>query len=184
MRTFYAHLSSTSPYSQSRPYSDEKKAKETYAAYEKRTWRNKAHADDKGEMFIPPLAFKNCFVDAAKYLSIQIPGKGKNTYTKHFKAGILITQNIMLGINKADVLEDKVFGSSTGKSGGSRVWKSFPIVHEWKGILEITILDDTITKDVLYKHIKQAGIFIGIGRWRAINGGLFGRFSLDKLVEA
>lgn len=36
------------------------------------------------------MAFRNCLAEAAKFLSIQIPGKGKSTYTKHFEAGLII----------------------------------------------------------------------------------------------
>ena len=45
------------------------------------------------------------------------------------------------------------------------------------------MVDETITKDVLLKHLEQAGNFIGVGRWRPINGGMYGRFAVKALKE-
>ena len=47
--------------------------------------------DTNGVVFIPPNSLKNCLSEAAKFLSISVPGKGKATYTKNFEAGIKST---------------------------------------------------------------------------------------------
>jgi hypothetical protein len=87
-----ASLKSVSPYSQSRYYSEAvpKLPKEGADDYERRTWRNRMHVGSDGQVFIPPMSFKNCIAEVAKYLGRQIPGKGKSTYTKHFEAGVLV----------------------------------------------------------------------------------------------
>lgn len=82
MKTAVCKLVSVSPYSQSRHYTTEKLPKESARDYEARTWRDRAHINEDGFVFIPPMAFKNCLSEIAKYLSEQIPGKGKATYTK------------------------------------------------------------------------------------------------------
>lgn len=93
MRTAVATLKSLSPYSQSRYYQTEKLPREIARDYEARTWRDRMHSmpEPDGRVFIPPMAFKNCLSEIAKFLGEQIPGKGKSTYTKHFEAGILVT---------------------------------------------------------------------------------------------
>lgn len=75
------------------------------------------------------------------------------------------------------------FVPSDGKAGGgSRVKKKFPVIREWSGEVTFYILDDTITEDVFEAHLKEAGNFIGIGRFRPENGGFYGRYSIDKIV--
>lgn len=182
MKTAIATLRSVSPYSQSRHYTTEKLEKESARDYEARTWRDRLHATESGEVFIPPMSFKNCLSEAAKFLGIQIPGKGKSTYTKHFEAGVLVTDALKLGIKVDDVKGEWLFVPSDGVRGsGKRVDKCFPVIHEWSGKVEFHILDETITKDVFINHLKQSGAFIGIGRFRPRNNGFYGRFAVDDL---
>src|SRR5689334_22156076 len=100
MKIAEVELASISAYSQGRYHQTEPLPKEGKDVYEKRTWREKVHANDEGYIFIPPMAFKNCIAEIAKFLSEQIPGKGKSTYTKHFEAGILVLEPLVLPIKK------------------------------------------------------------------------------------
>ena len=73
---------------------------------------------------------------------------------------------------------------SDGMRGGSkRVLKCFPVVKKWSGDLTITVLDETITKDVLERHLIEAGNFIGVGSLRVQNNGIYGRFKVNSLKE-
>tara|TARA_B100000749_G_scaffold278115_1_gene268195 strand:+ start:1895 stop:2485 length:591 start_codon:yes stop_codon:yes gene_type:complete len=183
--TATCHLSSASVYSQSRPYQVEKKPRETPGDYEKRTWRERMHLSEKnpGFIVIPAMQFKNSLAECAKYMSQQIPGKGKATYTKHFEAGVIIMDSMELDIKADDVKGETVFVPSSGKRGdGNRVYKTFPKIPSWAGVVEFTIFDHTITEAVFKEHLMQAGQFIGIGRWRPRNNGLYGRFTVDKVV--
>jgi hypothetical protein len=183
MRTIIATLKSISPYSQSKHYETPKLNKESSSDYEERTWRDRMHTDEKGCIFIPPMQFKNCLSDAAKYLSIQIPGKGKTTYTKHFEAGVLVVKGFSLGIKKQDVPGEWYFVPADGRRGsGKRVKKCFPVFQSWKGDVEFIILDDTITEEIFRYHLEQAGSFIGIGRFRPRNNGFYGRFMVEDLI--
>lgn len=181
MKTAVAKLKSASPYSQSKHYTTDKLEKEGAKDYESRTWRDRMHTDENGLVFIPPMSFKNCLSEAAKFLSVQIPGKGKSTYTKHFEAGVLVTDALKLGINASDVKGEWLFVPSDGVRGsGKRVDKCFPVIHEWSGDVTFYILDETITKDVFHEVLKQAGAFIGIGRFRPRNNGFYGRFTVES----
>src|SRR5574343_1556357 len=113
-----------SPLSFSRHYTDsvEKLPKESAKDYESRTWRNRLHVNDDGFVFIPPMAFKNCLAEIAKYLSVQIPGKGKSTYTKHFEAGVMVLDGLVLSVTKDNVPGEWLFVPADGKRGsGKRV---------------------------------------------------------------
>jgi hypothetical protein len=182
MRIAIAHLKSVSPYSQSRPVQSVKTRDETHDEFDQRTWIERCHVDTSGQVFIPPMAFKNCIAEAAKYKSIQIPGKGKSTYTKHFEAGILCKEVMPLGVDVKDVKHERLFVPASGKRGdGKRVWKCFPIFHQWEGDVEFLILDEIIDNDVFEQHLIDAGQFIGIGRFRPRNNGYYGRFSVNGI---
>lgn len=183
MKTAICRLKSAAPYSQSKHIDAEKLDKETADAYEKRTWRERMHVNEDGNVFIPPMAFKNCLSEAAKYLSIQIPGKGKSTYTKHFEAGVLVTDPLDLGIKASEVPGLWLYVPSDGVRGGSkRVSKCFPLIKEWSGEVTFHILDETVTQDVFTKVLTEAGKFIGVGFFRPRNNGYYGRFTVEEIL--
>jgi len=184
MREFIVSLRGVSDYGQNRYYETPKLPKETHLDYEDRTWRDRLHVNEDGYVFIPPTAFKNCLSECAKYLSIQIPGKGKSTYTKHFEAGVLVTEPVVLPIKKEEVQKYPQLVPADGTRGGKkRVMKNFPVIHNWKADVRFLIFDETITKKVFADHIKQAGQFIGIGVFRPRNNGYWGRFAVDNIEE-
>jgi hypothetical protein len=77
---------------------------------------------------------------------------------------------------------EDVFCDANGqRNSGTRVWRRFPVIPEWSGRVEFNILDRTITPEVFVKHLVEAGQFIGIGRFRPINRGYYGRFQLTDL---
>lgn len=179
-------LKSTAPISFGRYFAQEipKLSKETHDDYEQRTWRERLHSDDEDNVLIPPFAFKNCLDAAAKYLGKQIPGKGKSTYTKHFVSGCLVLDPLILKMKKADVKGEWRHVPSDGMPGGSkRVMKCFPVIKEWQGDVNFTILDDLITMDILKEHLEQAGQFIGVGSFRPANRGIYGRFKVVDIKE-
>lgn len=180
-------LRSASPYSQSRAYDAPKKPKETAKDYEERTWQERMHVHD-GRVYIPPMGFKNCLSEAAKFISEQIPGKGKSTYTKHFEAGVLCLTPGLLEDFKGKPIEasgvqgEWVFVPSDGVRGsGKRVWKCFPMIYEWQTTIQFKIHDDTVTQSVFDRTLRQAGVLIGLGRWRVRNNGLYGMFTVESL---
>ena len=184
MKTYIAKIKGISPYSQSKNVTDGKLPKETHDDHEKRTWRERLHVNSEGCVIIPPMALKNCIAEAAKYLSIQIPGRGKATFTKHIEAGTLVTDPIVLPLKKDEVPGEWFFVPSDGKRGGAkRVNKCFPVIHEWGGEFTIYVFDETVTKDVLIQHLEEAGKFIGIGRFRPRNNGFYGRFAVVSVEE-
>jgi hypothetical protein len=176
-------LESISPYSQSKKHRTEKLEKEHHDEFEVRTWRDKAHVNDDGFVFIPPMPFKEALASAAKFAGEKIPGKRNATWTKHFVSGIIVPAGIVLPIRKEDVKEEWINANADGvKGSGKRVDRCFPLIPKWSGVLEFIIIDDTITEDVFTKYLELAGQLVGIGRWRAEKGGMYGRFVV-KSVE-
>jgi hypothetical protein len=183
MKRAIVKLEGVSPYSQSRFHNLAKKEKETSADWEERTWRERVHTDDADNIIIPPMSFKNCLAEAAKFLSVQIPGKGKSTYTKHFEAGVLVNAPVVLPVKKAEVEGEWLFVPASGRRGdGKRVQKCFPLIRKWSGEVEFLIIDDTISEEPFRYHMEQAGQLIGIGRFRPRNNGYYGRFKVTNIT--
>ncbi|MGB5286936.1 MAG: hypothetical protein WBN42_00460 [Ignavibacteriaceae bacterium] len=177
MHTAVCQLQSVSPYSQSK-YIQEKKTKdETHQEFEQRIWRERMHATQDGYVFIPPMAFKNCLSEAAKYKSTQVPGKGKTTYTKHIESGVMVMDPLVLDIKRDDVPCEWLHLPSDGRRGGTkRVEKCFGIIHDWSGTVTYHIYDELVNEDVFRSTLEDAGAFIGIGRFRPRNNGFYGRY--------
>jgi hypothetical protein len=181
MKTAIVTLSSASPYSQSRLFTKHDVPaleKESANDYDVRNWRHHQHADAKtGIVYIPPMALKNCLMEAAQYLGEKIPGKGNATWTKHFTAGLLCSEPVSLGVHKDKTESETFMCHADGKRGsGTRVARTFPVIREWTGTATFYVLDETITREVFARYIEEAGKFIGIGRFRPRNGGFYGRF--------
>jgi len=177
-------LASAAPYSPSRAYSQEveRLPRETHDAYEVRTWRHKCHSTKDGNVFIPPMAFKMSVDAAAKTLGRQIPGRGKSTYTKFFSSGVLVMEPLVLPVKMDEVAMDRIHANADGVRGsGKRVWRNFPRIEHWTGDIQFHVLADEITPEVFEEHVKQAGAFIGIGRFRPQNGGFYGRYEVKKV---
>jgi hypothetical protein len=186
MRVVRVGIKGTSPYSQSRKTLTPKNDRETSDEHERRTWRERMHSMGEergtGEVYIPPMALKNCLDDAAKSLGLTIPGKGKKGWAKVFEAGIMCVDNIPLGINAEDVIGEELFVPSDGRrGGGSRVTKVFPRIDEWGGTAVFHVLDDLITEDIFQRTIEHAGTLVGLGRFRPQNRGFYGRFDVTDI---
>jgi hypothetical protein len=68
--------------------------------------------------------------------------------------------------------------------GGKRVWKTFPVLPKWEGAIEIIVMDEQVTHEVLLNTLQTEGMFIGIGGRRPANRGDFGRFTVVSLKES
>lgn len=181
MKTAIVKLKSLSPYNQSRQHFAEKKEKETHDAYEKRTWKDKGHYDENGNAYIPPMAFKGAITNAAKMLAIPIPGKGKSLYTKHFVAGVMVTDMLQLGVNKEDVQPQWLSCDPQGRKGGMGVLRAFPHYEKWEGQIRIYVLDDTISEPIFERVLRESGNFVGVGQFRPEKGGYFGRYEVAEI---
>lgn len=170
-------LRSLAPYTQSRQHHTPKLEKETADVYEERTWLEKTTTDAEGYICIPAMAFKQALDRSAKMLGMQIAGRGKSTYSKHFLAGVLVPENLRLPIKKDQVTKIAINANADGVRGsGKRVRRFFPQVPSWSGNLEVYVIDETITPAVFEKHAKEAGMLVGVGQYRPENGGTNGRF--------
>lgn len=182
MKVAHARLKSLSPYSQSRMVFEKKPDKLDWDAWEAKTWRDKAHLTPEGNLYIPPMQFKRALETAAQMLSLKIKGRGTATYTKHFLAGVQVLEPLVLPLTRDQLVSETINANADGKRGsGKRVLRTFPIVHQWEGVVTYHVFDDTITEDVFEKVLRESGNFVGIGRFRAAVGGMYGRYAVVEV---
>jgi len=182
MKTVVVTLKSVSPITFGRYHKTDKLDRELHAAYEERTWRERAHFNEAGQVTIPPMMLKNSLDDAVAFMGTQIPGRGKERYRKHFESGVMVMEPIVLPVKKDDLLPDWVFVPADGKAGGTkRVEKCFPMVRDWTGEATYYVLDEIITEDVFVEHLRACGQFIGMGTFRPQKRGYHGRFDVLKI---
>jgi len=166
-------------------YVEPKQKNETHDQYEKRIWRERFHFKDN-RVVIPSMALKRSLIAAAKFLKLKIPGARGSTYTQRFTAGIQPLSELFTNIEKDSLLSETILVSSTGEKnsgGGKRVAKIFPYTSEWSAHGQMAILDSELTEDVVIEHLSAAGQFVGIGRWRPENAGLYGQFIIEDYKE-
>lgn len=176
------HIVGVSPYSPSRAHQAEKHDRETHDAHDLRTWREKAHCREDGRVLVPAMAFKQALDRAATMRGEKIPGKGASTYARRFKSGVLILEPLLLDATKDKMDSVRIHANADGVRGsGKRVWRTFPVINQWGGELTIHILDDMITAEVFERHLIEAGQFVGVGRFRPVNGGVNGRFEVKRV---
>lgn len=189
MKKCTATLKGIAPMSFSKAVASPRNQGEEFTAYEERTWREKAHVTDEGLLFVPPMAMKNIIANAAQYLSEQVPGKGKATYTKHFLSGTMVMDPLMFdpAIKLADVKPERLFlPSDCKRGGGSRVWKMFPTIPEgWILRTIIYVMDPTLETDdcrIVHRYLSHGGQFIGFLRFRRRNGGYYGGYVVENFA--
>lgn len=181
-------LKGISPLSFSRVLQSVKPKGETDEAFADRTWREHIHTDSKGAVVIPPNMLKACIADCAKYFSEKIKGKGNNTWSKHFEAGIMIVDPMPLMCGGKPILVDAVkserlFLNADGKKGGgTRVWRIYPYVTDWECAGQLFVFDPVFDGQTgkIQEYMEHAGQFIGMGRWRPRKGGMYGRFNVTS----
>jgi hypothetical protein len=193
-RTATAHLKSVTPYSQSRHYSEEEcpksvgpagqETKLDNEAYDLRYWTHHAHIDERtGRVYIPGVQIKHALVAASSYNPIKDASRGGSAKMGiKFRAGVSVQGNILLPLTEKDLVRERIYAHATpSKPNSGRVWRSYPVIPEWEGDLEFLIYDPTIQAADFEKTLQTAGMFIGIGRWRPVNNGDYGRFVVTRI---
>lgn len=179
-------IEGVAPLSFSKKIQSEKGEGESHDAFEQRTWKERLHVGSDGYVFIPPMMMKKCVEACAKFMSETVQGKGKATWTKHFKAGILCTEPLSLGVRPEEINGEWLFVPSNGQAGGgTRVNKCFPYIEPpWTAKGQFILLDVALQEkrglEKLEQYLRQAGQFIGLGRFAPRNGGFYGRYKVTS----
>jgi hypothetical protein len=175
-----------SPYSQSAMHDTEKLDRESHDDFDERTWRDKATTNKDGQVCIPAMALKQAIDTTAYKLGEKVPNRRGATYKNFFASGFFCEGDIPISngkaITPADAEKKQINANADGVRGsGKRVVRRFPEWSKWHGTAQFTITDDIITEEVFERHVKSAGMIVGIGRFRPEKGGTNGRFRVTKI---
>jgi hypothetical protein len=174
-----------SPYSQSAKHQTPMLDRESHDDYDIRTWRDKCTVNKDGQVCVPGMALKQAIDTAAYKLGEKVAGRRGATYKSFFASGFFCDGDVPIFngkvLTKNDAESKLISANSDGVRGsGKRVPRRFPEFPIWHGVVEFTIVDDVITPEVFERHVKAAGIVVGIGRFRPEKGGTNGRFKVAK----
>lgn len=175
---------SLSPVLFSKAIHDEKEG-ETPVVHEERTWKQRAHYNDKGKVIISGYIISSTLEPAAKLLGERVGGKKMGKGMSHFIRLIQIEGDIATNITQDDLEGHIAFVSANGALGGGKVMRTYPKIPKWSGALTVVYptLGNVLSDDVVMKYLEIAGFYIGIGHWRpgAPSRGTYGRFSVEKI---
>jgi hypothetical protein len=151
-------------------------------AFDLRTWKMKAHTNADGMVVIPCMAFKKALTAAASLTQRKIAGKGNQTWAKQVRTGALPTGDLVTNVKIDDVRGEIFQCSATGDASGNgpRVPRKFPMVDAWEGDIRFVLTNAGIEKDIFEEYFNEAGLYIGVGRFRPENGGVNGLFDVVK----
>jgi hypothetical protein len=189
MRQCVAHIENIpgSPYSQSAKHDEAFLDRESHEDHDIRTWRRKCTVNKEGQVCIPAMAFKQCIDTVSWKLGEKVAGRRGATYKSFFASGFFCDEDVPISNGKVLTPKDAAMVAINAhaggdRRGGSRVVRRFPSFDKWTAIAKFTIVDDVITPEIFERHLKAAGIIVGIGRFRPENGGTNGRFRVTKIT--
>lgn len=171
-------IKGTAPYSQSRQHFLPRLDGESAEDHDQRTWREKCNYDDKGIVFVPAMALKKALDAAASRLAIPDPDNKRARLTKFFVSDIIPESNMPIGIHK-DAIGSVTIPADRGE--GKRVPSILPQTQEWGGSTSFLVMEEKIKPEIFQKALSYAGLSIGVGQFRPENGGLNGRFKIEKI---
>lgn len=174
-----------SPYSQSKMHDVPMLDRESHDDYDIRTWRDHCTTNAGSQICVPSMACKQCIDTGAYKLGHKVPDRRGAVYHNFFASGYYCNADVPLANGKPWLKDDVemicINANADGKRGsGKRVKRRYPMIPEYQGIAEFTILDDIITRDEFEVTARAAGIIVGIGRYRAEKGGTNGRFRITR----
>ena len=169
---------------QEKPEFWEKSRSESWMDVETRVWKERAHFNNEGLLFIPASWPKNVLIFSQRLNCFPIkPENAKRkdaTMKQVFKSGIMFEDAyIQIGKQNAtkDILEQyKDIVTPPGQGSHPSIRPMIPM--DWTATLEYYIIDNVIKEKNVLECLEWGGISCGFGDYRPSVGGNFGRFEL------
>lgn len=175
MKIANAHLKSTTPYSQSRPMI-ERRPDEGPNAYDICHWRGHMHVNEDGYVFIPSVQFQQAVIACASRGVL----KGSKVRPKDIESGVITLDPLVLSVKAEDVIAERLIHPTGVPCRCGGCGRRFPVIPKWEGNVQF-LVDDTISEEIFMRCLREAGSFVGIGRWRVERRGMYGRFAVEKI---
>jgi len=135
---------------------------------------DKAYKTAAGKYYIPSVQLERCISVAGK----SFKGKGRSSLSTVLSAMVTIMPTEIIDFTPQQYVEDKQTGVNPNTKG--RVVIVRPRYDNWKAKFQLTVDTDDIPDGIMEDILRHAGNFVGIGDFRPMKNGKFGRYSVTK----
>jgi hypothetical protein len=144
------------------------------AAYEREHFRDLCYRQPDGALYIPARAIKKSLIVACKFVTDKPKGMGIKSFGPIIEGALLVDGDALLDKSIEDVVPWTVvvnLDPSKGPKGprGPRTRPMIPIA--WSASTSMTVMDDSLSGDVLAKIAEAAGKRCGVLDARSIDYG-------------
>ena len=138
---------------------------------------DKLYLLENGKPYIPGNYFYRSLIDAGKKL--QVRGQKKATYSK------LVGSVVEVNPEAVELVGDYVAFriSAVNPMTKGRMMVTRPRFDKWACEFEISVTDDSISKETINELLVLAGSVTGVGDWRPEKKGRFGKFMVVSFEE-
>lgn len=133
---------------------------------------------DKDGFFMPTEHLIGAFIGAGAMVKSKVGNSKKSM--KNIVAGMFSIKEEKIRLPKEYEIDKR---SAVNRNIKARVICIRPKWSNYKAKFTLLVDNDTVTKETVKEIIENAGNFIGIGSFRPVNNGKFGRFRLVSLRE-
>lgn len=138
----------------------------------------KLYINDKGKLYQPSTHFYGALIEAGKHK--KVVGKGKSTYSKICGYAVQIEPyEIEHQKQKWEVFSCLAVNPNTkGRNPLHR-----PMLKEWRLSFDVLFDETEIAPSIMKELFDIAGRIVGIGDWRPVKKGPYGKFHVVEWKE-
>lgn len=131
-----------------------------------------------GLCFIPADHLRGAFINAGAYSKAKVGNARKSM--KNIVAGMFEVSPEQIILSEYDTIDKR---SCVNKNVKARVITIRPRWNQWEAEFTLSVDEDSISLSQVKQIIEDAGKYIGIGSFRPMNNGRFGRFKLTSIEQ-
>lgn len=126
--------------------------------------------------FIPSEHIRGSLIMAGAFVKAKVGGRSKSM--KSIVAGLFIPIPEEITLPDYDAIDKR---SAVNKNVKARVIVIRPKWTTWSIEFDLQVHEDSISKAQVQQIIEYAGQYVGMGSYRPVNNGMFGRFELTSI---
>lgn len=130
-----------------------------------------------GPCYIPADHLRGAFIAAGSFVKAKVGGRSKSMKT--IVAAMFTISPDEIHLPEYDTIDKR---SAVNRNVKARVIVVRPKWTQWGASFTLIVDEDSITTQTITQIIEYAGKYVGIGSFRPVNNGLFGRFNLDSIT--
>jgi hypothetical protein len=130
----------------------------------------------EGRCYIPADHIRGALIAAGSFVKAKVGGRSKSMKT--IVAAMFMPVPEQITMPDYDAIDKR---SAVNRNVKARVITVRPKWTKWEASFVLQVDEDSIAKEAIQQIIEYAGKYVGIGSFRPVNNGLFGRFELTKI---